>query len=292
MFHKKYGAAVGLSLAMPFMVSSAALAAAPAPAVPKDFAQGNLFLNPDFDETSSCYKFWEPKVQTDKGVICRFAGSVWLNHNNKAGDPAVAQEVSGLDTNQQYVIDVAWRGGDTAHQAIGDGPKPIFAIKMGNNAPKIFTSAKNITDWKTEKLTFTPSSETMTFEFQGEAGNLDGDVLLGWVSLKPVKTVAVAANVAAARAAVSTLIPEGKYLWQLPQGTSALVIREDGSFLETNPDNGRVFGTGWMKEVDGQVCFDRPNGYCYTVARSGKGQIDMTLQTGKTGTKSKLIPAQ
>lgn len=154
---------------------------------PKNLTEGNLFSNPGFTG-DPCFDKWEPKVQTDKGVICKYPGSVWLNHNNKAGDPAVAQTVSGLDTSKEYVLEASWRPGATAKTYVKSStPVPIFAVKLGDERI-LFSANAGDTEFKTVSHTFTPSRETMNFEFQGEADQHDGDVALEWVSLRLVET--------------------------------------------------------------------------------------------------------
>jgi len=61
----------------------------------------NLLMNPDFD-TEPCYDGWELEVTE---VACNGGeGTVWLNHNNRAGDPAVKQTIHGLTPGEEYEI--------------------------------------------------------------------------------------------------------------------------------------------------------------------------------------------
>jgi hypothetical protein len=86
-----------------------ALAASGHPSKPSDLTTNNLLTSPDFGG-APCSQGWEIEVAE---VTCNVGSDfVWLNHNNKAGDPAVKQILSGLTPGAKYYVYVGWRGGD------------------------------------------------------------------------------------------------------------------------------------------------------------------------------------
>jgi hypothetical protein len=175
----------GPALLIPLFLSISGSAAAQTQPDRANLAVGNLFKDPGFNQPcAELVKVWEPLVQKDPNVICRFRGAVWLNHDNAKGDPAVVQTVGGLQIGHVYQVEWSWSAGPTAHSTLKPGPQPIFALKIDNAPPKAYLTNNKITDPKTDSLTFTATKTSATFEFQGEAGNHDGDVVLNWVSLK------------------------------------------------------------------------------------------------------------
>jgi len=168
-------------------------------AKPTDLTSNNLLTSPDFGG-NPCYAGWEIEVV---GVACNAGAEyVWLNHNNRAGDPAVKQTLNNLTVGAEYEIVVGWRGGDHGPIHGVRGARNVFAIDIDNQEIHRLTTGPNFTDWMINdklasessygKLTFTATAASHTIRFRGEVG-ADGDVLIDWVQIKSSKIDACAA---------------------------------------------------------------------------------------------------
>lgn len=159
---------------------------------PTDLSTGNLLKNPGFNGTS-CYADWS--IETVEVACNAGSGYVWLNHNNRAGDPAVKQTLSGLTVGTEYEIIVGWRGGDHGPIHGVKGAQSVFAIDIDGKEIKRLSTGPNFTDWmvndaldtagKYNKISFRATATSHTIRFRGEVG-ADGDVLLSYAKVKAV----------------------------------------------------------------------------------------------------------
>lgn len=146
---------------------------------PADLADGNLFKNPGFNG-SPCTNQWQTETV---GVACNSErGTCWLNHNNRAGDPAALQTVGGLKPGATYEITVGWRGGDHGPIHGVRGVQRCFAIDLDGKEIFRGSTDADFLAWKRSSITFKATQDRHTIRFRGEVG-VDGDVLLGWAKL-------------------------------------------------------------------------------------------------------------
>ncbi|MEM7039810.1 MAG: hypothetical protein AAF570_22750, partial [Bacteroidota bacterium] len=147
---------------------------------PADLSSGNLFKNPGFNG-KNCVEAWQ--IETVQVVCNGGPSTAWLNHNNRAGDPAVLQTVGNLRPGAEYTITVGWRGGDHGPMHGVKGAQRCFAIDLDGKEIFRGTTEQDFLAWKRSSVTFKASQTKHTIRFRGEVG-VDGDVLLGWVKLQ------------------------------------------------------------------------------------------------------------
>lgn len=157
---------------------------------PDGLTLANLLSNPGFNGPP-CTEGWGVEVVQ---VACNAgAGFAWLNHNNRAADPAVTQVLNGLEPGKEYEIVVGWRGGDHGPIHGVSGARNIFAVDIDGREIRRLTTNSNYTAWMINDqlegasghtpITFTATAGSHTIRFRGEVG-ADGDVLLGWASVR------------------------------------------------------------------------------------------------------------
>jgi hypothetical protein len=209
---------------------------------PADLATGNLLKNPTFMGTP-CYQDWQIEVV---GVACNTGnGYVWLNHNNRAGDPAVKQTLEGLTIGSEYEITVGWRGGDHGPIHGVSGARNIFAIDIDGREIKRLTTSSNYTAWMVNEkveaeattatpIKFTATATSHTIRFRGEVG-ADGDVLLAWAKVKSSKINACSAIDALIAKVESYLLATGvekSLLSNLPSAKDQLAKKNETPAIE------------------------------------------------------------
>ncbi len=191
--------ALMMGLAMPALV--VAQVNDPKPPKPADLLTNNLLTSPDFGG-SPCYAGWQIEV-VETGTVCRLGDQyVWLNHNNRAGDPAVKQALTNLTVGADYEIVVGWAGGYHGPMHGVTGARNVFAIDLDGREIKRLTTGPNFTNWMVNdglfvngsgmpnynKIIFKATATSHTLRFRGEVG-ADGDVVIDWVQVKSACTL-------------------------------------------------------------------------------------------------------
>ncbi|NOQ74538.1 MAG: hypothetical protein GQ574_21180 [Crocinitomix sp.] len=159
---------------------------------PSDLTTNNLLRNPGFNE-NLCNENWQ--IETCDVTCNGDAGTVWLNHSNRAGDPAIKQTLSNLIPGTYYEVIVGWRGGDHGPIHGVSGARNIFSVDIDGKEIKRLTTNANYTDWMVNdqpesasaygQITFKATATTHTVRFRGEVG-ADGDVVIGYVKVQEV----------------------------------------------------------------------------------------------------------
>ncbi len=142
---------------------------------------GEVITNPGFSGPS-CIEGWE-YATIDAPVVCSLGnGVVWLNHNNRTGDPTVQQTVTGLTPGTTYRISATWKAGPTA-MTYANGQTTIFGISVDGNVTSFDADTLSGDHFQTSVMDYTATSNQATIAFLGELGGVDGDVALDGVSM-------------------------------------------------------------------------------------------------------------